>query len=230
MSLLGLSLAYIRARALNAALNLVLLALGVGTIVLLLLFSAAARGAPDPRCPRHRPRDRRQGQPAAADPRQHLPRRLSDRQHPARRGRALGAPSAGGGGDPAGARRQPRGLSDRRHRARLCRALWRRAGRRPALAGAVRGDARRAGRRRGPGSRSATASSAATASPPAAPPTASTPTPWSAILAPSASVLDRVVLTPIESVWLAHGMEPHEEHDEGGPRRAPRTRHDGTRD
>lgn len=40
MSLLGLSLAYIRARALNAALNLVLLALGVGTIVLLLLFSS----------------------------------------------------------------------------------------------------------------------------------------------------------------------------------------------
>lgn len=39
MSLLGLSLAYIRARALNAALNLLLLALGVGTIVLLLLFS-----------------------------------------------------------------------------------------------------------------------------------------------------------------------------------------------
>jgi putative ABC transport system permease protein len=39
MSLFGLSLAYIRARALNAALNLVLLALGVGTIVLLLLFS-----------------------------------------------------------------------------------------------------------------------------------------------------------------------------------------------
>src|SRR5687767_14065759 len=39
MSLLGVSLAYIRARALNAALNLVLLALGVGTIVLLLLFS-----------------------------------------------------------------------------------------------------------------------------------------------------------------------------------------------
>ncbi|HEX6112011.1 MAG TPA: FtsX-like permease family protein [Geminicoccaceae bacterium] len=40
MSLLGLSLAYIRARALNAALNLLLLALGVGMIVLLLLFSA----------------------------------------------------------------------------------------------------------------------------------------------------------------------------------------------
>jgi putative ABC transport system permease protein len=40
MSLLGLSIAYIRARALNAALNLALLALGVGTIVLLLLFSA----------------------------------------------------------------------------------------------------------------------------------------------------------------------------------------------
>ena len=40
MSLFGLSLAYIRARALNAALILVLLALGVGMIVLLLLFSA----------------------------------------------------------------------------------------------------------------------------------------------------------------------------------------------
>jgi putative ABC transport system permease protein len=40
MSLLGLSVAYLRARALNAALNLVLLALGVGMIVLLLLFSA----------------------------------------------------------------------------------------------------------------------------------------------------------------------------------------------
>jgi putative ABC transport system permease protein len=40
MSLLGLSLAYIRARALNAALNLMLLALGVAMIVLLLLFSA----------------------------------------------------------------------------------------------------------------------------------------------------------------------------------------------
>jgi putative ABC transport system permease protein len=40
MSLLGLSLAYLRARALNAALNLMLLALGVGMIVLLLLFSA----------------------------------------------------------------------------------------------------------------------------------------------------------------------------------------------
>jgi putative ABC transport system permease protein len=40
MSLLALTLAYIRARALNAVLNLILLALGVGTIVLLLLFSA----------------------------------------------------------------------------------------------------------------------------------------------------------------------------------------------
>ena len=37
MSLLALTLAYIRARALNAVLNLILLALGVSTIVLLLL-------------------------------------------------------------------------------------------------------------------------------------------------------------------------------------------------
>jgi putative ABC transport system permease protein len=40
MNLLALSLAYIRARALNALLNLLLLALGIGTIVLLILFSA----------------------------------------------------------------------------------------------------------------------------------------------------------------------------------------------
>lgn len=40
MSLLTLSLTYLRARALTSALNLLLLALGVGTIVVLLLFSA----------------------------------------------------------------------------------------------------------------------------------------------------------------------------------------------
>jgi putative ABC transport system permease protein len=34
------------------------------------------------------------------------------------------------------------------------------------------------------------------------------------VLKPTASVLDRVVLTPVESVWLAHGMEPHEHDDE----------------
>ena len=36
------------------------------------------------------------------------------------------------------------------------------------------------------------------------------------VLEPTASVLDRVVLTPVESVWLAHGIEPHEHHDEAG--------------
>ncbi len=40
MNLLTLSLAYLRARALSTALNLLLLALGVGSIVVLLLFSA----------------------------------------------------------------------------------------------------------------------------------------------------------------------------------------------
>src|SRR5258708_39821155 len=39
MNLLTISLAYIRARALNASLNILLLGLGVGTIVVLLLFS-----------------------------------------------------------------------------------------------------------------------------------------------------------------------------------------------
>ena len=40
MNLLTLSLAYLRDRALNSALNLVLLALGVATIVLLILFAS----------------------------------------------------------------------------------------------------------------------------------------------------------------------------------------------
>src|SRR5258708_26811304 len=39
MNLFALALAYIRARALSAALNVLLLGLGVGTIVVLLLFS-----------------------------------------------------------------------------------------------------------------------------------------------------------------------------------------------
>ena len=38
MNLLTLSLAYLRARSLSAALNVLLLGLGVGTIVVLLLF------------------------------------------------------------------------------------------------------------------------------------------------------------------------------------------------
>lgn len=40
MTVLGLSLAYLRARPLSTCLNLLLLALGVGMIVLLLLFSS----------------------------------------------------------------------------------------------------------------------------------------------------------------------------------------------
>ena len=35
------------------------------------------------------------------------------------------------------------------------------------------------------------------------------------VLEPTASVLDRLVLTPVDSVWLAHGIEPREHHDEG---------------
>jgi putative ABC transport system permease protein len=34
------------------------------------------------------------------------------------------------------------------------------------------------------------------------------------VLEPTASVLDRIVLTPIKSVWLVHGMAPHE-HEKG---------------
>ena len=54
------------------------------------------------------------------------------------------------------------------------------------------------------------------ASPAAAPSTARIPTRVVGVLAPSASVLDRLVLTPIASVWEAHGMthDEHEEHEE----------------
>jgi putative ABC transport system permease protein len=44
MTLAGLSLAYLRDRALNTALNILLLALGVATLVILLLFSAQLEG------------------------------------------------------------------------------------------------------------------------------------------------------------------------------------------
>jgi hypothetical protein len=118
MSLFGLSLAYIRARALNAALNLVLLALGVGMIVLLLLFSAQLED--------RLTRDARgidlvigsKGSPAA-DSVQHLSRRFSDREHSACGCRALGGAPAGGGSDSAGNGRQLRWLPHPRHRTRL---------------------------------------------------------------------------------------------------------------
>jgi putative ABC transport system permease protein len=70
--------------------------------------------------------------------------------------------------------------------------------------------------RPGPGSAWATSSSAVTASLRAVRNTVSIPIPVVGVLKPTASVLDRVVLTPIESVWLVHGMEPHEHHDEAG--------------
>ena len=40
MTLAGLSIAYLRDRALNTALNVLLLTLGVATLVILVLFSA----------------------------------------------------------------------------------------------------------------------------------------------------------------------------------------------
>jgi putative ABC transport system permease protein len=50
------------------------------------------------------------------------------------------------------------------------------------------------------------------------------------VLAPTASVLDRVVLTPVESVWLAHGIEPHEHHDEAGEEALAHADHDARGD
>ena len=146
MSLFGLSLAYIRARALNAALNLVLLALGVGMIVLLLLFSAQledrltrdARGIDLVIGSKGSPLQLILSSIYHVDfPTGNIPLADAERwaEHPPRRG-----------SHSAGAGRQSRGLPHHRHRAYIRRALWRRTGRGPVVGGAVRSHARRARR------------------------------------------------------------------------------------
>jgi putative ABC transport system permease protein len=215
MSLLGLSLAYIRARALNAALNLVVLALGVGTIVLLLLFSAEleerltrdARGIDLVIGAKGSPLQLILASIYHADfPTGNIPLAEAERwaRHPLVAEAiplALGDSLAGFrivGTEHGYVRHYAAELAD----GRLWQAPF------EATLGAL--VAARTGL--AVGDRFVGSHGLA----PGGPAHGEHPYTVVGIMAPGASVLDRVVLTPVESVWLAHGIEPHEHDDEGG--------------
>jgi putative ABC transport system permease protein len=214
MSLFGLSLAYIRARALNAALNLVLLALGVGMIVLLLLFSAQledrltrdARGIDLVIGSKGSPLQLILSSIYHVDfPTGNIPLAEAERwaEHPLvaeAMPLALGDSLAGFrivGAEQAYALHYGAKLSAGR--------LWQEPFEATlgALAAAKTG--------LGGGARFVGSHGLAEGGP------AHGEHPYTVVgvLGPTASVLDRLVLTPIESVWLAHGMVPseHEEHE-----------------
>jgi putative ABC transport system permease protein len=214
MSLLRLSLAYIRARALNATLNLALLVLGVGTIVLLLLFSVQLED--------RLTRDARgldlviggKGSPLQLIlssiyhvdfPTGNIPLAEAERwaAHPLVAEAillALGDSLAGFrivGTEHAYAEHYGAELADGR--------LWQNPF--EATLGAL--VAANTGLRVGDtfvGSHGLA---------PGGPEHGEHPYTVVGVLEPTASVLDRVVLTPIESVWLVHGMEPHAHHEGG---------------
>ena len=213
MSLFSLSLAYIRARALNAALNLVLLALGVGMIVLLLLFSAQLEN--------RLTRDARDIDLVIGGKGSPLQLILSSIYHvdfPT--GNIPLAEAERWAGHPLVAEAIPLALGDSFAGFRIVGTehgyaahyggelaagrLWQEPfeatlGARVAADTGLGVDGEFVGSHGlapgGPahGERSYTVVG---------------------VLAPTASVLDRLVLTPVESVWLAHGMEPRE-HDVG---------------
>ena len=224
MSLLALSLAYIRARALNAALNLVLLALGVGTIVLLLLFSAQledrltrdARGFDLVIGAKGSPLQLILSSIYQVDfPTGNIPLAEAERwaEHPLV---AEAIPLALGDSF-AGFRivGTEHGYVEHYGAALAAGRLWQ-APFEATLGAQRRGrdrPRRRRPIRRQPRPRSR-----------AAPQHGEHPYTVVGVLEPTASVLDRLVLTPIESVWLVHGMEPHEHHDEAaGDEHATRT-------
>ena len=215
MSLLGLSLAYIRARALNAALNLLLLALGAGTIVLLLLFSAQledrltrdARGIDLVIGAKGSPLQLILSSIYHVDfPTGNIPLAEAERwaAHPMVAEAiplALGDSLAGFrivGTEPAYARHYGAELSDGR--------LWREpfeatlGAAVAAQTGLAVGDSFVGSHGLAPGG----------------PEHGEHAYRVVGVLAPNASVLDRVVLTPVESVWLTHGIEPHEHEEEEG--------------
>ena len=213
MSLFGLSLAYIRARALNAALNLLLLALGVSMIVLLLLFSAQLE---------HRlTRDARgldlvigaKGSPLQLIlssiyhvdfPTGNIPLAEAERWagHPlvaAAIPLALGDSLAGFrivGSEHTYAQHYGAALADGR--------LWQEPFEATlgALVAATTG--------LGVGDEFVGSHGLA----PGGPAHGEHSYTVVGVLEPTASVLDRLVLTPVDSVWLVHGMEPHEHHDD----------------
>jgi putative ABC transport system permease protein len=213
MSLFGLSLAYIRARALNAALNLVLLALGVGMIVLLLLLSAQledrltrdARGIDLVIGSKGSPLqlilssiyhvDFPTGNIPLADAERWAAHPLVAEAIPLAMGdnfagfRILGTEHAYA--EHYGAELADGQLWDEPFEATLGATV-------AAASGLHVGDTF-------VGSHGLAGSGAVHAD---------RPYTVVGVLRPTASVLDRVVLTPIESVWLVHGMEPREHHNE----------------
>jgi putative ABC transport system permease protein len=212
MSLFGLSLAYIRARALNAALNLLLLALGIGTIVLLILFSAKleerltrdAKGIDLVIGAKGSPLQLILSSVYQADvPTGNIPLAEAERwaQHPLVE-RAI--PLAMGD-NLAGFRivgtehAYPEHYGATRAAGRLWQAPFE-----ATLGATVAADTGLKVGDRFVGSHGLGGGAEHGAHPYTV----------VGVLAPSASVLDRLVLTPIASVWEVHGMTPHEEHAE----------------
>ena len=165
MNLLQLAWSYLRARPLGTLLNVLLLALGVGTIGFVLIVNGQIGDSLNRDAQGHRPRGRRQGQPDPADARRDLSPRRADRQHPAQVRAGARQESADPARDSAVHRRQLPRLLDRRHHARLHRPLPRQPSHpdEPGTTGCRRCWARRS--RLTPGLASAIASSARTASP-----------------------------------------------------------------
>jgi putative ABC transport system permease protein len=213
MSLFGLSLAYIRARALNAALNLVLLALGVGMIVLLLLFSAQLED--------RLTRDARGIDlviRAKGSPLQLILSSIYQVDFPT--GNIPFAEAERWAGHPVVAEAIPLALGDSLAGFRIVGTehgyaahyggglaagrLWQEPFE-ATLGARVAADTRL-----GVGDRFVGSHGLA----PGGPDHGEHAYTVVGLLQPTASVLDRVVLTPVESVWLVHGMEPYEHHDE----------------
>jgi putative ABC transport system permease protein len=211
MSLFGLSLAYIRARALNAALNLLLLALGVGTIVLLLLFSAQLEDRLS--------RDARGIDLVIGSKGSPLQLILSSIYHvdfPT--GNIPLAEAERWASHPLVAEAIPLALGDSLAGFRIIGTEWAYAGHYDAELAAGRpweqpfeatlgaAVAERTGLT--VGDRFVGSHGLA----PGGPEHGEHAYTVVGVLKPSASVLDRVVLTPIESVWLAHGIAAHDDH------------------
>jgi putative ABC transport system permease protein len=213
MTLFGLSLAYIRARALNAALNLLLLALGVGMIVMLLLFSAQLE---------HRlTRDARNIDLVIGGKGSPLQLILSSIYHvdfPT--GNIQLAKAERWADHPLVAEAIPLALGDSLAGFRIVGTEHAYAAHYGAELTAGRlwqepfeatlGALVAADTGLGVGGRFVGSHGLA----PGGPAHGEHPYTVVGVLEPTASVLDRLVLTPVESVWLAHGMEPHE-HQEG---------------
>jgi putative ABC transport system permease protein len=211
MSLFGLSLAYIRARALNAALNLVLLALGVGMIVLLLLFSAQLES--------RLTRDARGIDLVIGGKGSPLQLILSSIYHvdfPT--GNIPLAEAERWAGHPLVAEAIPLALGDSLAAFRIVGTehgyaahygaelaagrLWQEPFE-ATLGARVAADTGLDVGNRFVGSHGLA---------PGGPAHGERPYRVVGVLEPTASVLDRLVLTPVDSVWLAHGMAPHERH------------------